>query len=408
MRILLITDVLPYPPISGAPVRNYQLMRRISAAHQVWVISFVEAPPSPDDMDALQAIFRGVELVPKPQNRALAHPLQALEYLRAGIPPDLRLLESREMVDRIGDLLARIPFDIVQIENSYMAFYLDALPQHLRARATITFHDVVFTKYARIWRLEPKLSRRLRLWLHSRMMRRWEPNCGVEAGRCLMMSEIDRQLLLAENPRLQVTVIPNGVDTRAYKALPHRAGGPSLLFVGNMVYRPNIDAMLYFCANIFPLIKRQVPKVELWIVGLNPPEEIRQLSSDRIHVTGQVSELKPYYQASQVCIVPLRAGSGTRLKILEAMAFGRPVVSTSVGCEGLDVRDGVHLFVADSAELFAQRTIELLTNPVLRDSFASRSRALVRERYDWDVIVQALLQVYDELAYQGAAAEVSA
>lgn len=408
MRVLLVTDVLPYPPISGAPLRNYQLMRRIGAAHDIWVISFVEAPPSADDMDALDTIFCGVELVPKPRDRAFTRPLQALSYLRAGIPPDLRLLESREMVDRIGDLLARIPFDIVQIENSYMAFYLDALPPDLRTRATITFHDVVFSKYARIWRLEPKLSRRLRLWLHSRMMRRWEPNCGVEAGRCLTMSEIDRQRLLAENPNLSVTVIPNGVDTQVYRALPHRAGPPSLLFVGNMVYRPNIDAMLYFCANIFPLIKRQVPKVELWIVGLNPPEEIRQLNSDRIHVTGQVSDLEPYYQSSQVCIVPLRAGGGTRLKILEAMAFGRPVVSTSLGCEGLEVCDGVHLFVADSAELFARRTVELLINPVLRDSFSSRARALVRERYDWDVIAQTLLQVYDELALHEAVTEVSA
>jgi len=136
----------------------------------------------------------------------------------------------------------------------------------------------------------------------------------------------------------------------------------------------------------------------MWIVGINPSTEVRDLDGNGIHVTGRVEDVRPYYRRSTVCVVPLRAGGGTRLKILEAMALGRPVVSTSIGCEGLDVVDGEHLFIADRPEEFADRTIRLLTDEALRRSITSRARAMVVSRYDWDIIAKQLMQVYTDVA----------
>jgi glycosyltransferase involved in cell wall biosynthesis len=212
------------------------------------------------------------------------------------------------------------------------------------------------------------------------------------------VSEVDRRLLLTTNPRLRVDVIPNGVDTKIYQPLPEGDSTPALVFVGNMDYRPNVDAMMYFCSQVLPRVRCALPDVQMWIVGINPRAEVRHLEGEGVHVTGRVDDVRPYYARSTACVVPLRAGGGTRLKILEAMAFGRPVVSTTIGCEGLDVVDGEHLFIADSADEFAEQTVRLLLDEALRRRVATEARRLAETCYDWDVVVTELEHVYREVA----------
>jgi glycosyltransferase involved in cell wall biosynthesis len=164
-----------------------------------------------------------------------------------------------------------------------------------------------------------------------------------------------------------------------------------------MNYVANFDAVLYFCSEILPRIRRVVSEVEVWVVGADPPPEVRRLSGDGVHVTGRVDDVVPYYRRSSVCVVPLRAGGGTRLKILEAMALGRPVVSTTIGCEGLDVVDGEHLLIADSPEQFADKTVRLLTDRASYQRITTKARQLVVDRYDWDVVARQLLEIYSEM-----------
>jgi glycosyltransferase involved in cell wall biosynthesis len=168
-----------------------------------------------------------------------------------------------------------------------------------------------------------------------------------------------------------------------------------------MGYSPNIDAMLYFCDEILPLIQAQVPNVKLVIAGQHPAPAILKLAERAgVSVTGAVPEVTPYYQQARLSIVPLRAGGGTRLKILESMALGRPVVSTSLGCEGLQVVDQEHLLIADTPVEFAQRVIQLLQDRELRARLAGQARRLVESRYDWSVISANLLRVYHDLVVQ--------
>jgi glycosyltransferase involved in cell wall biosynthesis len=155
---------------------------------------------------------------------------------------------------------------------------------------------------------------------------------------------------------------------------------------------------MYFCREVFPRIRNVISNIEVWIVGREPPPEVLRLHGDGVHVTGRVEDVVPYYRQCAVFIVPLRAGGGTRLKILEAMALGRPVVSTAIGCEGLDVVGDEHLLIADSAEQFAEKTVRLLTDAALYRKLAFNARQLVVRRYDWDIIAGELMRVYEETA----------
>ena len=394
----MITYHMPYPPSSGTSIRNYHLLKNIAGEHEVWIAAFVKADEADDSVAHMLEFCKGVEFVESNQSRALDRPWEALKFLVRGRPIELRHYQSQELIKKIQRLTSTIDFDIVDIVDSHMGLYLEVLPSELRRKTVLTFIDVVYSKFDQISRLEPKLLRKLRTRVYSEMMRTWEPRNAERFGRCITVSESDRQLILSSNPGLEIDVIPNGIDTKQNQILPPSQNRPTLIYVGNMAYYPNIDAMLYFCRDVYPNIKKRVPDIELWITGINPPQEIQDLAREDIHVTGSVDDLLPYYERSTVCVVPLRAGGGTRLKILEAMALGRPVVSTSVGCEGLEVVDGEHLFIADTPEQFVEKTLSLLEDGILRQHFVAKARELVVKVYDWDVIAHQLLQTYIQVS----------
>lgn len=391
----MVTAVCPYPPNSGNPLRTYNLISRLARDHDVWLITYF----NPDDggehaIAHLRSVCAGVEAIPQRAARAFHKPAAFLRYLLRRTPVDLRFFTSDEMQRAVHRLADENAFDVVQIEDSYMALYFEALPRHAQDRAIITMHDLVCVKYDRIYRLEPKLPRKFRLWLHSRMMRKWEPRYMERFKCCVTMSEVDRRQLNAMNPRLKIEVVPNGVDTTLYKLLSDENKVPALLFVGDMSYRPNVDAAIFLCDDVLPLVRRRLPEAQAWLVGVNPGSEVMRLDGEGVHVTGRVDDVRPYYERTSVCVVPLRAGGGTRLKILEAMALGRPVVSTRIGCEGINVTDGEHILLAETPEEFADKVVWLITDRTLREYIVRNARQLVETQYDWEIITQTLVLVY--------------
>jgi sugar transferase (PEP-CTERM/EpsH1 system associated) len=398
LKILVITDMIPFPTMSGAPLRIYNLLSRIAKEHHIWLVAFVQNPDQAMGVAQLQNFCQAVITVPFKPSHALSRPLDFFRYLFRGIPPDLRAYHSDELSKKIFKLASCQPFDLVQIEHSHMGLYLESLPLQGKKRTVWMLHDIDWSKFGRMVDLETKFTRKMRLWLHSLLIHLWLPGYAERFTSAITVSESDRQLLLAANPDLNLEVVPNGVDTEFLRPLPFTNSSPSLIFVGDMAYRPNIDAMIYFSQQILPHIKRAIPGVELWIVGKDPSHEVKQLHGNGIHITGRVEDVRPFYYQSSVCIVPLRAGGGTRLKILEAMAFTRPVVTTSIGCEGLDVIDGEHLFVADHPLEFADRTTRLLLDEVLRQNLVNHARQLVVDQYDWDVLACQLSRIYTDVA----------
>jgi glycosyltransferase involved in cell wall biosynthesis len=288
-------------------------------------------------------------------------------------------------------------FDIVHIEQSRMAMYLEDIPPGANCARILAFQNIASDQYARILQVERRQITRMRALFHSKLMRRWEPRYAERFDRCIAVSDEDKSLLLSANPSLQIKIIPNGVDAKVLQPLALEVTPPALLFIGTMSYAPCIDAVAYLCDQILPHIRRELSGVELWIVGADPTPEVSALNRDGIHVTGRVKDVVPYYRRSAVSVVPLRAGGGTRLKILEAMALGRPVVSTSIGCVGLDVVDGEHLLVADNPKQFSDQVVRLLSDRTLYERIRTNARQLVVNRYDWDIIVGQLLDAYYEI-----------
>ncbi|MBN1427333.1 MAG: glycosyltransferase [Anaerolineae bacterium] len=393
MRILSITNQISVPMHGGAPVYTYNLLKRIAAKHEVWHVAFSKTPEQIAGAEQLRTFCREVITLPIGEFDALDQPFDLARYLAFGKPPELRFIYSRQLADHIKRLAQSIDFDIVQIEHGDMGQYLDLFSPEMRARSIWMLHDVDWLKYARIAQMEPKRARKWRLLLHSRMMRYWKPRQAARFGRCTTVSERDRTLMVEANPNLNVGVVPAGVDTHKLQPLPPY-DSLACVFVGNMNYLPNSDAAVYFCREILPFIHQTLPEVEVWIVGTSPRPEVEALADDKVHVTGAVEEVESYYERSTVCIMPLRAGGGARLKILEAMALGRPVVTTSIGCEGQDVLDGTHVLIGDTPGTFAEHVIRLLTDASLRRRLAIQARALVIEQYDWDISARRLSEIY--------------
>ncbi len=399
MRILMISDYLPYPLIGGDRIRIYNLLCRVARRHEVSLAAFLETPDDAEGVPYLKQFCANVEVSRLQRRSPLAHLPGLLRFVLAGKPPELRFFQSEDLANKIKGLASKTDFDIVQIEHSRMGLYLETLPQSTHYKSIQMFHNFTFQQYSRISHFERRWDIKIRALLNSLAMRQWEPRYAERFDGCTTVSEIDRNLLLKANPRLRVDVIPNGVDTHRYQPLAAENTSPNLLFIGNMSYPPCVDAALYFCKDIFPLI-RHTTAVKLFIVGRDPQPDVMQLNGDGVHVTGRVDDVLPYYRQSIVSVVPLRAGGGTRLKILEAMALGRPVVSTTVGCEGLDVVDGEHLLIADQPEQFAEKTVRLLTDRQLYQRISANARQLVETRYDWDKIAERLMEIYEELLMQ--------
>lgn len=392
MKILYVTYGLPYPPDSGARARDFHLITRTARHARVFLCSLAATPDDAKHAAAMKPYCESVEVYePRPGWRLG----DALRGARAGRPLAMHTFFFPEMADRIRRTIAEQGIGVLEIEHSFLAGYRAAVPDGHPCRTVLTFHNVGSQQYRRMARLRTSAASRLAFGVKALLMRGWEARWAARFDRCVVVSEPERELLLAQSPSLPVSVVENGVEVPE-QLTPGDGAGNTLLFVGVMGYPPNADGALHFCDRVLPLVQRSVPDVRLAVVGHAPPASVRRLAGrPNVVVTGSVADVVPYYRDARVVVVPLRGGGGTRLKILEAMALGRPVVSTSIGCEGLHVEDGVHLEVADEPAEFAQRVIRLLRQRERRDAIVAAARQRVEERYDWPILAGRLRAVYE-------------
>ena len=309
MRILMLTNRIPYPPISGSTLRAYHLLKRIARHHEVWLATNLHNAADADGVPHLEQLCAGVLTGLLQQKHPVKHIPGLLRYAAAGWPLEHKYNYSHELACKIAELAETAPFDIVQVEEAPMIHYLLSMPSEAVHHKLLSFYDVRFDQSIRLSRIETRPIKRIRRWLYGHMMRRWEPRIAEHFDRCIVVSEKDGERLLRANPRLSVTVVPNGVDVHTYQPLPPNPGKPALLFVGSMDYIPGEDAAIYCATEIFPLVQRMIPAIELWLVGSNPPPTVRALdggAGGAIHVTGRVPDIVPYYRDTQVAVVPLR------------------------------------------------------------------------------------------------------
>lgn len=379
-RLLLVSPWSLFPPIHGGAVRIGNLIRQLSESFDLFLLIFLGGTDDPAQRQAFEPFCREVffQLLPNPGDTA------------SDLPPEAAMFSSSGVRERILSLLEAHRIDILVLEYAELGHLVTVAPPS--TRVVLVEHDIHFRSRERraILGFEQRFGSTKKYDRESR--RRYELEACRRADQVHLMSEADRSFLSAAlgEASEHLRVVPNGVDTLRYRPGEDFAERRHLLFVGSFPHLPNQDALEFFLQEIWPLLRERRPRTELTVAGARPPEWVLQLDSENgIRVVGEVDDLLPLYQSHRVLVVPLRAGSGTRLKILEALASGLPVVSTPIGAEGLDVEAGVHLALSPDPRGFVDAVLRCLDDEDWARSLSDQGCRLARERYDWRVIATA-------------------
>ncbi|RME83942.1 MAG: glycosyltransferase [Caldilineae bacterium] len=402
MKILLLTPQFPYPPHQGTTLRNFNLIKGLARRHRLRLFSLL----APGDAPAGTPVTDLVEhLVTAEQpRRSMARRLRDLVSTPL---PDmaLRLWDPRNF-DTLLEHCRAHPPDVLQIEAIEMAPYLfGLLAAGVRPpRIVYDAHNAETLLQRRAFLADVRRPRRWVGAVYSAIqtlkLRRYERRLLRSVDAAAAVSEADAAELRSMAPDLPLAIVPNGVDLSAYDPRhpypnPYGRSGPNLVFTGKMDFRPNVDAALWFADRVLPLLHASNLGPHFWIVGKSPHPRLRRLRNrPDITITGAVPDIQPYLAHADLFVAPLLAGGGTRLKILEAMAMQKPVVSTRLGADGFPVQDGVQLALADTPARFAARCLELLQHPERAAELARRGHAFVTAHYGWEKIIPGLETLY--------------
>lgn len=402
MNILILSPYPPYPPYGGGTMRIYQLVCGLARRHRVTCLTFAPDEAAEQGLAPLREVCR-VVAVRGPVRRSLAR--RAWTTVASPLPDMALRNASERYAAALRDLLASDRFDLVQAESIEMAGYLDTARGSAHPPALVLDQfNAEFVLQRRAFLADARRPRRWHAAGYSlaqwRKLARYERAVMRGCDGVLAVSEDDRRTLAGLAPRTPAAVVPNGVDAAHFSraALGGQIcfGGPTLVFSGTLDFRPNVDAVSWFAAAVWPHIRASRPDVRLVLVGKRPAPALLRLAADpAVVVVGEVSDARPYLAAASVYVVPMRIGGGVRLKLLEALALEAPVVSTAMGAEGIvGLRDGSHCLLADQPADFAQAVLRLLDDPALAARLGAAGRALVAAGYDWSAIVPRLELFY--------------
>jgi polysaccharide biosynthesis protein PslH len=401
-EILVLSHLVPWPTTSGVLLRCYNLLREAARHHRVHLLALNQevllpeaaVPESVRHLSTFCAEVRVFPLVDSGSRARLAK-LLARNTVSA-LPYSVPRFYSPELETAMIDLLSRRPIHLLQFETLAMAQY-GALAPDLPAILVHQNHESALM--ARRTAREANPLARLYLGLQAKKLAAYEALiCPAQAAN-VTVSEADRDDFRARIPNARFEVVPNGVDVETFVPTPD-PGGQELVFVGGMSWQPNRDAMRWFLAEVWPTVRRRAPKARLTIVGSHPSPEVRRAveREDGVTATGLVPDIRPYVSRAAVYVCPLRIGGGTRLKILDAWAMGKAVVSTPIGAEGLGAVSGREIELAATAEEFAARILHLLGDPGRRTALGAAGRRRVVEEFAWPRVASPLVRLYDELA----------
>jgi hypothetical protein len=386
MKVLFVCPFVPWPLVNGGKIRTYQLLRQASAQAEIH-LRVIQEPE----------LVAGAEEALAPWCRSLGF----FERSRPGsierwrLPKLERWFHSRALLEAVHGDLERGGFRLVHLDELLLARIVPAE----RAIPVVQHHHKLDADlYGSL--SGGSLERRFDLW----KLRRLEAESARRYRHHLLCSQDDADTLRARHGALDCAVIPSGFDPDTFRPDPQH--GPRarahLVFLGSMDYGPNVEAVLRFASEDLPRIQAVRPETVLEIVGGDPLPEVCALASERVLVTGRVPAVRPYLERASALVVPLRIGGGTRLKIVEALALGTPVISTTIGAQGLGLAHEKHLLLADGSEGFAAATLRVLAAPEDAERMGARGRAHVHEHFRWEVLGRELVDYWERVAFSGA------
>jgi sugar transferase (PEP-CTERM/EpsH1 system associated) len=400
MRVLFLSQIVPYPPHGGVLQRGFNLVRDLSRRVELHLMAFVhpDVLPTPEKVaesrKVLGELCAAVEYFPLWAKKSKAHKLLAIgNSASSSTPFSVIAHRSAAFAKRVDENLRSRPFDILHVDTIALSQFV---PPSSGVATVLTHHNIESMLMARRGQVESRQLARRFLQRESAKLEAYERDQSPRFDMNVMMSVPDANALERLAPGSRIAVVPNGVDTDYFS--PDGGGhAAALIYTGGMNMFANSDAVMYFLNQIWPRIVAKAPDVQFFAVGQDPPKELRAIAAadSRVVVTGYVDDIRPFVRKAAVYVVPLRVGGGTRLKVLDAMSMGKAMVSTSVGCEGIDVVNGRHLVIADEPESFANATIALLNDDARRQALSRAARARAEELYAWPVIGRQLFDAYE-------------
>ncbi len=407
-KILFLTQIVPFPPDAGPKVKTYHVIRAlVGQGHSVTLVSFVR-PEEVRHTAALQEICEAVHTVPIRRSRIADVGYMTRSYL-TGRPFLIERDDLRPMQEMVNQLVREDDFQFIHADQLTMVQFAirgaSAFPDK-KPKVIFDAHNAVWTIVERMKENAPFFLKPV-LAIEAKRVKQYEGELLRTVDHVLAVTDIDQKLLEealhfskpGRNDRISpMTVIPIAVDTQKLKPINRKFGSKNIVTLGTLHYPPNADGIRWFFNEVFPLVQKRVPDATLTIIGKNPPQDFIELAERNpgiIKVTGYVDDLVPYLEESALMVVPVRAGGGMRVRILEAFAYAMPVVTTTVGLEGIHGTAELDVIVADTPADFAERTSELLENGSLQERLSTNGRELAKKEYDWQAVLSAMRPIYE-------------
>lgn len=386
MKILFIANRFPYPPFRGDKLKIYNLTKRLSSRHELHLITFTEQKSDLQYLPELEKIFTKIEIIHLPKMQSV---LNVGLGMLGSLPLQVNYFKSGAFKTRLKQLLDSNTYDAIHVQHLRMAQF--AIPYKNLYRI-LDLPDAFSLYWQRRKSVKRNVFTRLLDNIESKRVLKYEKYILDAFNLNLVCSNEDLQFLVDKHKIENIRLLSNGVDTDKFKPMNHDySHQETLLFTGNMDYDPNVDAVIYFAEDVFPIIKKQFPNVKFVIAGQRPIDKVKALDNGKdIQVTGFIPELSEMYNSASVVVAPLRFGAGTQNKVLEAMAMGIPVVCSNIGFEGLGISDGEGAFMRTNANDFAHQVIELLNSESLRRSTGEKGVSVIRNNFSWDIISNTL------------------
>ncbi len=395
MEILLISRCPPFPLYRGDRLIPYYLARELADRRaQIDLIAFYDNPVDIADIPRYEHLFRSVTTIREPQ-RSSADYLQRMRNPDARFPTHAEQSWSPEMWRAI---------ETARRENSYDVAHLFGGVQVYEYRHLVRDLPNIIVPYESysLWMVraldeETRRFARMKKRAQLRMARHFESWMFEGYDRCVVLTDRDAEALKDLDDDLPLVVIPNGVDVEYFTPTGFEASQPTLMFIGNYDYAPNLDAALRLVRDLFPQIKRRVPKARLLLVGGNVPDELAAFESDSIDITGRVPDLRPYFESALIFISPLRLGAGIKNKVLQAMAMQVPIVATPLSCDGIPILPDQHVILGTTDSELVEGVFRLIRDPGLRKRLRQNGRILVEQHFTWARVVDRYEQLYDQV-----------
>ena len=395
MKILMLTPYLPYPLLSGGQIRSYNLLKNLAKKHQITLVALIKHDDEKKYIANIAQYCHQVIVAKRPEK-----PWTLTNIIQTGFGkyPFLVVRNySTEAKSAVIEKLRAEQFDLIHAETFYVMPHIPTTQTPiLLVEQTIEYQ--VYQHFVETMRFLP-----LR-WLFSldvAKIRYWEEYYWKQATRVVAMSEPDKEVMLSRIPPLDVSIVPNGVDSMVFKFQNKTLNtDPTILFVGNFKWLQNREAVSILVNKIWPRIVKQIPDAKLWIVGRFPTPEILALKDKQVEISDNIEDIRQAYQKSDMLLAPIYGPGGTRYKILEAMASGLPVVTTPQGIEGLGAVDSKEALIRVSHEALADATIQVLQDKKLYRNLAVKANSLVRQNYSWKGIATFLDRIYEAVAHE--------